>query len=109
MGRTRELALLDGHLAGEGPPLLLLAGEPGIGKSRLVREASRRGAAAGWRVLHGGCARSGGQVPYAPLLQALQGHLTRRAETIPHPHPPCTHRLELGRSALSLTILRPHP
>src|SRR5215467_8241767 len=28
VGRARELALLERHLAGEGPPLLLLAGEP---------------------------------------------------------------------------------
>jgi tetratricopeptide (TPR) repeat protein len=54
---------------------LLLAGEPGIGKSRLLAEAVRRGAAAGWQVLRGGCTRGGGQMPYAPLLQALQGLL----------------------------------
>src|ERR671939_1219290 len=33
VGRSRELALLEQHLAGAGPPLLLLSGEPGIGKS----------------------------------------------------------------------------
>src|SRR5438445_13054052 len=31
VGRARELALLERQLAGEGPPVLLLAGEPGIG------------------------------------------------------------------------------
>jgi transcriptional regulator with XRE-family HTH domain len=72
VGRERESAMLDRHLAGEGPPLLLLAGEPGIGKSRLLGEAGRRGAAAGWRVLRAGCARSAGQLSYTPLLQALQ-------------------------------------
>src|SRR5437763_4107487 len=36
VGRTRELALLGRHLGGAGPPVLLLAGEPGIGKSRLL-------------------------------------------------------------------------
>jgi predicted ATPase/DNA-binding XRE family transcriptional regulator len=76
VGRLQELALLEAHLAGspEGspPPLLLLAGEPGIGKSCLLSEAVRRGGATGWQVLYGGCTRSGGQVPYAPLLQALQ-------------------------------------
>jgi transcriptional regulator with XRE-family HTH domain len=35
VGRRRELALLERHLGGQGPPVLL-AGEPGIGKTRLL-------------------------------------------------------------------------
>jgi DNA-binding XRE family transcriptional regulator len=42
VGREPELALLARHLAGAGPPLLLLAGEPGIGKSRLLAEGAAR-------------------------------------------------------------------
>jgi transcriptional regulator with XRE-family HTH domain/tetratricopeptide (TPR) repeat protein len=72
VGRQRELALLDRHLAGEGPPVLLLAGEPGIGKTRLLHAAIPRAVALGWRVLEAGCQRRGGQEPYAPLLQAVQ-------------------------------------
>ncbi|HKT38620.1 MAG TPA: helix-turn-helix domain-containing protein, partial [Ktedonobacterales bacterium] len=49
VGREADLALLDRHLAGKGPPVLLFAGEPGIGKSRLLREAVARGAAGGWQ------------------------------------------------------------
>jgi tetratricopeptide (TPR) repeat protein/transcriptional regulator with XRE-family HTH domain len=75
-GRAQELALLDRHLTGEGPPLLLLAGEPGIGKSRLLREADQRAAMAGWQVLRAGCTRTGGQPPYTPLLQALQREIS---------------------------------
>jgi tetratricopeptide (TPR) repeat protein/transcriptional regulator with XRE-family HTH domain len=77
VGREPELARLEGHLAGVGPPLLLLAGEPGIGKSRLLAEAAHH--APGWTVLAGGCQRRGDQEPFAPLLGALQGYLHGRA------------------------------
>jgi predicted ATPase len=56
-------------------PLLLLAGEPGIGNSRLLEAAVQRALAQGWCVLAGGCQRRDGQEPYAPLLQALAQHL----------------------------------
>jgi transcriptional regulator with XRE-family HTH domain len=75
VGRARELVLLERHLAGEGSPLLLLAGEPGIGKTRLLQEAALRARAQGWTVLEGGCTRRSGQEPYAPLLEALAGYV----------------------------------
>ncbi|HVA91913.1 MAG TPA: AAA family ATPase [Chloroflexota bacterium] len=81
VGRQRELALLERHLAGQGPPVLLLAGEPGIGKTRLLQAASSRAAAHGWRVLEGGCRQRGGQEPYAPLLEALQRHILSQRAT----------------------------
>jgi transcriptional regulator with XRE-family HTH domain/tetratricopeptide (TPR) repeat protein len=74
-GRADELARLAQHLAGEGPPLLLLAGEPGIGKSRLLAEAAQRASAQGWTVLKGQCHRRSSQEPYAPLLEAVESHL----------------------------------
>jgi tetratricopeptide (TPR) repeat protein/transcriptional regulator with XRE-family HTH domain len=78
VGRAQELSLLAAHLAGVGPPLLLLAGEPGMGKSRLLQHAAAQAPAAGWMVLAGGCQRRGGQEPYAPLLQALTEALQGR-------------------------------
>ena len=79
VGREPELHLLDLHLAAAGPPLLLLAGEPGIGKSRLLREAVPHAAANGLRVLMGGCTQRGGQEPYAPLVPALARYLQEAA------------------------------
>src|SRR5205085_4541051 len=79
VGRSRELVLLERHLAGEGPPLLLLAGEPGIGKTRLLHAALPRPAGHGLRVLEGGCQRRGGHEPYVPLLDALRRHIRHLA------------------------------
>ena len=71
VGREEELALIARLLQGEIAPLLLFAGEPGIGKSRLLAEAATYAAAQGWRVLAGGCTRRSGQAPYEPLVSAL--------------------------------------
>ncbi|HEV2459993.1 MAG TPA: AAA family ATPase, partial [Ktedonobacterales bacterium] len=75
VGRAQELDAIARHLEGQGPPLLVFAGEPGIGKTRLLREVARIAPAAGWIVLEGGCHRSGGQQPYAPLLGALDRYI----------------------------------
>ncbi len=80
VGRERELALLGRLLSGERTPLsaapvLLLAGEPGIGKTRLLQAAAQGAIVRGWCVLVGGCQRRGGQEPYAPLLEALTQYL----------------------------------
>jgi len=80
VGRDNELAILDQFLQGRGraagtAPLLVLAGEPGIGKTRLAQAAAQRAVAQGWTVLVGGCHRRGGQETYSPLIDALAGHL----------------------------------
>jgi len=76
--RDRELQALERHLAGLGPPVLLLSGEPGIGKSRLLQEAAVRGQDGGWQVLRGACQRHDLQMPYAPLLDALDRYIRRQ-------------------------------
>jgi len=101
VGRVRELAALERHLAGEGPPLLLLAGEPGIGKSRLLHEACGVAQASGWTILRGGCAWRGGEHPYTPLLEALQGRL---AGYSPH-HAPARLRAALAGCAWLVRLL----
>lgn len=75
VGRVREIGTIRRHLAAEGVPVLLLAGEPGIGKTSLLRHAAATARDAGLTVLEGGCTRRSGQEPYAPLLQAIERHL----------------------------------
>jgi predicted ATPase/transcriptional regulator with XRE-family HTH domain len=81
VGRTTELALLTRHLAREGAGVLLLAGEPGIGKSRLLAETAREAAEAGWAVLRGGCTRHGTRETYSPVPEALAGRLRAQSRS----------------------------
>ena len=78
VGRERELAtvshLVEGVSEGRGA-LLLVTGDAGIGKSRLVEEVRRRDSAVRW--LGGHCVSYGARLPYWPfvdlLRRALQG------------------------------------
>jgi predicted ATPase len=76
VGRDAELAALTAALddAVEGVPgVVLLGGEAGVGKTRLVEEAAQRAQAAGARVLTGSCVELGGEgLPFAPLADALR-------------------------------------
>jgi DNA-binding SARP family transcriptional activator len=78
VGRARELAALEeglsDALAGRGR-IVLIAGEPGIGKSRLVDELATRARAQDAQVLVGRCWEAGGAPAYWPWVQALRGHL----------------------------------
>lgn len=76
VGRRRELNIIERCLAGDGPPVVLLTGEPGIGKTRLLDEAAERAAGQGWSVLRGGCQRRN-QDPYTPLVETLDQHIRR--------------------------------
>jgi tetratricopeptide (TPR) repeat protein len=78
VGRQPEMDRIARHLAAVGSraSLLLVAGEPGIGKSRLLAEAERETAPSGWQVLSGGCTRRSGQQPYAPFGETLARTLT---------------------------------
>src|SRR5688572_12266847 len=74
VGRGRELdsiaAGLDDALGGRGR-LLLLVGEPGIGKTRLADEASRQAAARSIPVLWGRAWEAGGAPAYWPWLDVI--------------------------------------
>ena len=75
VGRQRELEQmtlgLDEAFAGHGR-LLLLVGEPGIGKSWLANELLVRSRARGGRVLVGRCWEAGGAPAYWPWVQSLR-------------------------------------
>ena len=78
VGRAGELAELvtglDGALAGHGR-LILLAGEPGIGKSRLAEALLEHARARGAAVLVGRCWEAGGAPAYWPWIQALRVYI----------------------------------
>ena len=54
---------------------VILAGEPGIGKSRLAGETESMATQAGFTVLHSDCREDECAVPYAPLLRLLRQRL----------------------------------
>jgi predicted ATPase len=79
VGRSGQLAELEAALrdaADRRPSLALIAGESGVGKSRLAGELVDRARAGGALVLVGDCVELGeGELPYAPLIGALRGPL----------------------------------
>ncbi|MFH9618374.1 ATP-binding protein [Streptomyces pratensis] len=72
--------LLHRLLTAEGPPVLVLTGEAGVGKTRLVAEAARL-AAAGSAVLWGAGHDAEGHTPYGVFAEALDGWLAERDVT----------------------------
>jgi AAA ATPase domain len=75
VGRAQELAelasALDAAEAGRGS-LVLLTGEPGIGKTRLMGELAQLAAERGARMINGRCWEEGGAPPYWPWIQVLR-------------------------------------
>lgn len=55
--------------------MVLVAGEPGIGKTRLVSEAALEAHAGGAAVLYGRCGEELG-LPYRPVVEALRHYVT---------------------------------
>jgi DNA-binding winged helix-turn-helix (wHTH) protein/tetratricopeptide (TPR) repeat protein len=74
VGRARQMSLLHGALdealAGRGG-LVLLAGEAGVGKSRLADEIGTDAARTGALVLTGHC-REASSAPYTPFVEVLE-------------------------------------
>lgn len=101
VGRSAELETLRTLIPsaeGEGRRVVLLGGEPGSGKSRLVREFAREAAGDGALVLYGAC-DAVVRTPYGPFVEALD-HLARVTE-------PAELRAALGTGGGELTRLLP--
>jgi class 3 adenylate cyclase len=102
VGRTPELnelaACLEDALSGRGR-VVLVAGEPGIGKSRIADELSTKARARGARILVGRCWEAGGAPAFWPWVQALRSYLPEAgAESL---------RRELGRGAADVAQILP--
>ena len=80
IGREREVAtlqtLIEQARQGRGQ-VLLLSGEAGIGKSRLLAEGKRQAGEQGFLVLQGNCFPPDRSAPYAPLLDLLSSSQTQ--------------------------------
>ena len=79
--------------AGNGR-LVLVGGEPGIGKSRLAEEFSMRADECGAQVLAGRCWEAGGAPAYWPWVQSLRAYARERE--------PALLRAELASGAAEL-------
>ena len=82
VGRQAEMstlqAALEDVLAGRGR-LVILAGEPGIGKTRMAREFCRHAEWHGALVLWGRCHESPGAPPYWPWIQVMRTYVQTRS------------------------------
>jgi DNA-binding CsgD family transcriptional regulator len=76
VGRDEQMAALEAAFASVrqgGPSAVLLGGEAGVGKTRLVSEFGRTAASAGARVMTGGCLELGTDgLPFAPFTAVLR-------------------------------------
>ena len=89
VGRIQEMAeltaVLDDALSGQGQ-LVMLAGEPGIGKTRTTQELAALAEDQGAKVLWGWCYEEGSlSLPYLPFVEALRAYvLSREPEDLRH-------------------------
>ncbi len=79
VGRSEERALLrqtvSRAVAGSGG-VALIAGEAGLGKTRLVEEIAAEAKASGMFVVRGQCYDMEGALPYIPFVEAIEYGLT---------------------------------
>jgi DNA-binding NarL/FixJ family response regulator len=100
IGREHELAFLTERLGaaqrGEGG-VVLVGGEPGVGKTRFVMQVALRAKTEGWRVLIGSAYDTDGMPSYLPFIEALQSYVrTCPVEEL---------RVQLGDGAADVAML----
>jgi class 3 adenylate cyclase/tetratricopeptide (TPR) repeat protein len=103
VGRDSEQAdlrrAMDQALAGHGG-LALIAGEAGVGKSRLVAEIGGAAGARGMRVLTGHCVEMDSTPPYLPYVEMIE-------QVISSPRSPLALREALGDVAPEIARIAP--
>lgn len=102
VGRTDARPELSGRLTGAvrgAGSLVLLAGEPGVGKSRLAEEVAEEARQRGFGVITGHCYEARGDLPYMPWVEMLEAR-TRDLD-------PDTLRERLGEHAPALAQIAP--
>jgi len=81
VGRQREMgelkAALEDALSGQGR-LVMLVGEPGIGKTRTAQELASHAQTIGAQVLWGWCYEAEGAPPFWPWVQPLRAYVQQR-------------------------------
>jgi hypothetical protein len=81
VGRQREMRVLKAALedarSGQGQ-LVMLVGEPGIGKTQTAQELANYGDQVGVQVLWGRCYQGEGAPPYWPWVQILRSYILQQ-------------------------------
>jgi tetratricopeptide (TPR) repeat protein len=102
VGRQREMeeltSALEGTLSGQGQ-LAMLAGEPGIGKTRTATELANRARSQGANVMWGWCYEGEGAPPYWPWIQSNRSYVREAT--------PDRLEAEMGNGAADIAALLP--
>jgi DNA-binding SARP family transcriptional activator len=112
-GRTNELAVLDAalsQLAAGGIKLVLVEGDSGIGKTRLVTYWANQKRSGETTVLLAGCAGLDRMVPLHPLVAALEQFVDgdrRRAQALFGPQPAFRTLLDAPRADPTPAVIAP--
>ncbi|MDQ6878987.1 MAG: AAA family ATPase [Candidatus Dormibacteraeota bacterium] len=80
VGRASEISLLEdallAALRGDGG-VVIVGGEAGMGKTRLVTDLAGRARRRGCVVISGGCSEAELSLPYLPFLEAIGNHVAK--------------------------------
>ena len=98
--RSELVRLLDGALRGHGE-LVMIGGEPGVGKTRLTEEIGAEAKRRGMRVRVGRCYEMEGAPPYVPFVEIMEQIMAAAPS-------PAAFRELLGEDAPEVAKLLPH-